>query len=72
MASQPNVLVSQVTSTQDEISAARAFVELLVKKDFTAAGEAYAQGAILPGAPAWMEAMKARMASEGGSRDTAR
>ncbi len=42
------------------------------QKDFKTAGEAYAQGAKLPGAPAWMEAMKARMASEGGSRDTAR
>jgi tetratricopeptide (TPR) repeat protein len=40
--------------------------------DFKAAGETYAQGAKLPGAPAWMEAMRARMAAEGGSRDTAR
>jgi tetratricopeptide (TPR) repeat protein len=42
------------------------------KKDYSAAGEAYAQGARLPDAPAWMEVMKARMASEGGSSDTAR
>jgi len=40
--------------------------------DFKAAGETYARGAALPGAPIWMEAMKARMAVEGGSRDTAR
>lgn len=42
------------------------------QKDFQAAGEAYAQGAKLPGAPPWMEAMKARMALEGGSRVLAR
>jgi tetratricopeptide (TPR) repeat protein len=42
------------------------------QKDFSAAQEAYGQGAAIPGAPPWMEAMKARMASEGGSRDTAR
>jgi tetratricopeptide (TPR) repeat protein len=42
------------------------------QKDYNAAGEAYAQGAKLPGAPAWMEVMKARMASEGGSSETAR
>jgi tetratricopeptide (TPR) repeat protein len=40
--------------------------------DFTTAGETYAQGAMIPGAPRWMEAMKARMAAEGGSRDLAR
>jgi tetratricopeptide (TPR) repeat protein len=40
--------------------------------DFQTAGEAYDQGATLPGAPRWMEAMKARMATEGGSRDLAR
>jgi tetratricopeptide (TPR) repeat protein len=40
--------------------------------DFNAAGEAYARGAIIPGAPSWMTAMKARMAAEGGSRDVAR
>ncbi len=42
------------------------------QKDFQAASEAYAQGAKLPGAPAWMEAMKAKMALEGGSRGLAR
>lgn len=42
------------------------------RDDFTAAGDAYAQGAMVPGAPPWMEAMKARMAAEGGSRDVAR
>jgi tetratricopeptide (TPR) repeat protein len=42
------------------------------QKDFHAAREAYGYGATLPGAPAWMEAMKARMAGEGGSRNTAR
>jgi tetratricopeptide (TPR) repeat protein len=42
------------------------------QRDFQAAGEAYDQGAKLPGAPHWMEAMKARMATEGGSREVAR
>ncbi len=42
------------------------------QKDFKSAGEAYEMGAKIPGVPAWMKAMKARMASEGGSRDTAR
>jgi tetratricopeptide (TPR) repeat protein len=42
------------------------------QKDFQKAGEAYEQGAKLPGAPPWMKAMMGRMASEGGSRDTAR
>jgi len=42
------------------------------QQDFKAAGEAYEQGANLVGAPQWMKAMRARMASEGGSRDTAR
>jgi len=42
------------------------------QRDFQVAGEAYAQGSKLPGAPPWMEAMKAKMASEGGSRDLAR
>lgn len=42
------------------------------QKDFQAAGEAYAEGAKLPGVPPWMEAMKARMAVEGGSRELAR
>ncbi len=42
------------------------------EKDFQAAGEAYDQGSKLPGAPPWMVAMKAKMATEGGSRDLAR
>jgi tetratricopeptide (TPR) repeat protein len=42
------------------------------QRDFQAAGEAYDQGSKLPGAPHWMEAMKAKMAAEGGSRDLAR
>jgi tetratricopeptide (TPR) repeat protein len=40
--------------------------------DFQSASEAYGRGAQIPGAPAWMQAMKARMAAEGGSRTTAR
>jgi hypothetical protein len=40
--------------------------------EFQAAGEIYGQGAVLPGAPRWMEAMRARMATEGGSRALAR
>lgn len=39
--------------------------------DYAAAQQTYSQGAKLPGAPAWMEAMAARMAVEGGSRATA-
>jgi tetratricopeptide (TPR) repeat protein len=42
------------------------------QRDFAAAGEAYNVGSTLPGAPAWMQAMRARMASEGGSRKLAR
>jgi tetratricopeptide (TPR) repeat protein len=42
------------------------------QKDFTAAAEAYSHGAAIPGAPRWMEAMKAKMLGEAGSRDTAR
>ena len=42
------------------------------QKDFKAASEAYGQGATLPGAPHWMEAMKAQMLAQGGSRSTAR
>ena len=42
------------------------------QKDFQAAGDAYDQGSKLPGVPAWMEAMKAKMAVEGGSRRVAR
>lgn len=40
--------------------------------DFRTASETYGVGAGIPGAPAWMEAMKARMAAEGGSHATAR
>jgi len=40
--------------------------------DYATAADIYGRGAKLPGAPAWMEAMKARMATEGGSRTTAR
>ena len=40
--------------------------------DYAMAADVYGRGAQLPGAPAWMEAMRARMAAEGGSRATAR
>jgi tetratricopeptide (TPR) repeat protein len=40
--------------------------------DFATAAEVYGRGAEVPGAPAWMHAMRARMAVEGGSRETAR
>ena len=40
--------------------------------DYQAASEMYARGAQISGAPAWMEAMKAKMAADGGSRSTAR
>ena len=40
--------------------------------DYRAAGETYGRGAQIPGAPAWMEALKAKMVAEGGSRSTAR
>lgn len=36
------------------------------------ASETYERGAQIPGAPAWMEAMRAKLLSEGGSRSTAR
>jgi tetratricopeptide (TPR) repeat protein len=42
------------------------------QRDFQAASEAYGRGAQISDAPPWMEAMKARMAAEGGSRNTAR
>lgn len=42
------------------------------QKDFQAAGEAYDRGSKLPGAPNWMEAMKAKVALDGGSRPLAR
>jgi len=40
--------------------------------EFQTAGEYYGAGAKTPGAPPWMQAMKARMVVEGGSRATAR
>jgi tetratricopeptide (TPR) repeat protein len=42
------------------------------RKDYKTASEFYAEGAQLPGAPPWMQAMSARMLAEGGSTDTAR
>jgi Flp pilus assembly protein TadD len=39
---------------------------------FPEASAAYASGATLEGAPAWLAVMSAQMASKGGSRDTAR
>ena len=39
---------------------------------FEEAGEAYAAGARIEGAPAWVTSMSAQMATKGGSRDTAR
>lgn len=40
--------------------------------NFPAASETYGEGATIPGAPRWMQAMKAKMIAEGGSRDVAR
>ena len=42
------------------------------QKNFNAAADAYGRGAAISGAPAWMQAMKARMLGEGGSPETAR
>lgn len=42
------------------------------QSDFRAAAEMYGRGAAIAGAPAWMSAMKAKMAADGGSRATAR
>lgn len=42
------------------------------QKDYQAASEIYRRGAQMPGAPAWMTAMTAKMAADGGSRETAR
>jgi tetratricopeptide (TPR) repeat protein len=42
------------------------------QKDFHAAAETYDQGSKLPGAPSWMEALKAKMLLDGGSRNVAR
>lgn len=40
--------------------------------NYKAASEIYGRGAQIAGAPPWMEAMKAKMAADGGSRSTAR
>jgi len=40
--------------------------------DYQTASATYQAGANLPAAPAWMQAMSARMLAEGGSRETAR
>jgi tetratricopeptide (TPR) repeat protein len=40
--------------------------------DYQTASEIYGRGAQIAGAPPWMEAMKAKMAADGGSRTTAR
>ena len=40
--------------------------------DYQTASEMYGRGAQIDGAPAWMQAMKAKMAADGGSRSTAR
>lgn len=40
--------------------------------DYQAASEIYGRGAQIADAPPWMEAMKAKMAADGGSRSTAR
>ena len=42
------------------------------QRNYQAASEIYGRGAQIPGAPPWMEAMKAKMAADGGSRATAR
>jgi len=42
------------------------------RHDYQKASQAYAAGSTIPGAPAWMVAMSARMTAEGGSRDAAR
>ena len=42
------------------------------QQDYASASETYGRGAVIPGAPVWMQAMKAKMMAEGGSRATAR
>ena len=42
------------------------------RKDYARASEVYEAGARLPGAPAWVTAMAARMKAEGGSAEAAR
>ena len=40
--------------------------------DYATASEVYGRGAEIPGVPVWMQAMKAKMKADGGSRETAR
>ena len=42
------------------------------QRNYQAASEMYGRGGQIPGAPAWLEVMKAKMFTEGGSRATAR
>jgi tetratricopeptide (TPR) repeat protein len=42
------------------------------QRDYLSASDTYGKGAQLPGAPPFMQAMKAKMNAEGGSRSTAR
>ena len=42
------------------------------QRNYEAASDMYGRGAAIPGAPPWMQAMKAKMAADGGSRTTAR
>jgi tetratricopeptide (TPR) repeat protein len=42
------------------------------RHEYEKASEVYAAGARIPGVPAWMAALSARMKAEGGSRDAAR
>lgn len=42
------------------------------RREYAKASEIYAAGAQLPGAPAWMTAMSARLKADAGSRDAAR
>lgn len=42
------------------------------RKEYAEASKSYAAGAQLPGAPAWMTAMSARLKADAGSRDAAR
>jgi tetratricopeptide (TPR) repeat protein len=42
------------------------------QRNYQAASEMYDRGSRISGAPAWMEAMKAKMVGDGGSRATAR
>ena len=42
------------------------------RNEYAKASEVYAAGAQLPGAPAWMTAMSARLKADAGSRDAAR